>query len=224
MLFRSDAVLDDDGIERFPIRYYHCGEYGEDFGRPHHHACLFNFDFSMKSEECPDGKYYWKDTRGGILYRCKALEDLWSDPDSHENYGFCSVGAVTFDSAAYVARYVLKKLNGEIAPGHYQGRQPEYTTMSRRPGIGKGFFDKYLESDIDLAFREGSITCNGRSYKIPKFYDAKFEISNPEIMEQVREERKLRAMASPDNTPERRRARETFHRARNEMRTRGYEK
>lgn len=30
------------------IRFFHCGEYGTLLNRPHHHACIFNFDFYDK--------------------------------------------------------------------------------------------------------------------------------------------------------------------------------
>ena len=30
------------------IRFFHCGEYGVKFSRPHHHACIFNYDFPDK--------------------------------------------------------------------------------------------------------------------------------------------------------------------------------
>ena len=76
------------------IRFYHCGEYGSLLGRPHYHACLFNFDF-------PD-KYLWKENNGQKLYRSPSLEELWP-------YGYSSIGTVTFESAAYVARYILKR-------------------------------------------------------------------------------------------------------------------
>ena len=33
------------------IRYFHCGEYGSKFGRPHYHACIFNHDFSCNNEQ-----------------------------------------------------------------------------------------------------------------------------------------------------------------------------
>ena len=120
------------------IRFFHCGEYGENFGRPHYHACLFNFDF-------PDRELF--SIRNDVrLYTSDILTDIWGK-------GMCSVGDVTFDSAAYVARYVTKKVTGDLADDHYQSvdldtgeitwRQPEYTTMSRRPGIGRDWYDKY---------------------------------------------------------------------------------
>lgn len=107
------------------IRFFHCGEYGSQFGRPHYHAILFNLDF-------PD-KVFLKEQNGQTLYRSKILEELWP-------FGHSSVGSATFESAAYVARYILKKVNGDAADewyaavdhdtGEFFQRKPEYTTMS----------------------------------------------------------------------------------------------
>lgn len=205
-----------DWLQKHGIRYYYCGEYGDQFGRPHYHACLFNFDFPMKSKEHPDGKVLWKETSGGNLYRCRALEVLWP-------FGFVSVGAVTFDSAAYVARYIIKKINGEMAPGHYMGRQPEFAEQSRRPGIAKAWYEKYKNSDIPLAYRNGFITMNGKTYRIPKYYDNNFEITDPLLFQSVKETRKIKALENPDNTPERLASRKIVHQARHKQRKRGYE-
>lgn len=94
--------------ERFQgttIKFYMCGEYGPKLGRPHFHACLFGIDF-------PDRKL-WKVTDSkSKLYRSEILEKLWTK-------GFSSVGDVNFESAAYVARYIMKKVTGEAAELHY---------------------------------------------------------------------------------------------------------
>lgn len=87
------------------IRFYMCGEYGDKLGRPHFHACLFNHDF--------DDKKLWQTTPSGSrLFRSSDLESLWP-------YGFSSIGDVTFESAAYVARYIMKKVGGDAADEHY---------------------------------------------------------------------------------------------------------
>lgn len=86
------------------IRFYMCGEYGENFGRPHFHACLFGHNF--------DDLKLWKTQNNIPLYRSKILEELWP-------FGHSSVGSVTFESAAYVARYIMKKVTGEAAELHY---------------------------------------------------------------------------------------------------------
>lgn len=149
------------------IRFFHCGEYGEQFRRPHYHACLFNFDFS--------DKVLYKITHSGMrLYNSSALSELWP-------FGFSVIGSVTFESAAYVARYICKKITGEPADEHYQvfrpdtGEvfkiEPEYCTMSRRPGLGKGFYEKYKD---DL-LKNDYVVINGKTVKPPKFYDALFE-------------------------------------------------
>lgn len=183
------------------IRFYHCGEYGENFGRPHYHACIFNFDF-------PDKKI-WKSERGVNLYRSPSLEKLWT-------FGYSSVGEVTFESAAYVARYIMKKITGDAAENHYVWidpetgeifkRKPEYTTMSRRPGIGKSWFEQYA-SDV---YPDDFIVMRGKKMKPPKFYDSQFELISPGEYEILKKRRKRAASKHVDNnTPERLKVRET---------------
>jgi hypothetical protein len=87
------------------IKFYMCGEYGPKLGRPHFHALLFGHDFS-------DRKLWSTTPAGSKLYRSAELEKLWDK-------GFSSVGDANFESAAYVARYIMKKVSGEAAESHY---------------------------------------------------------------------------------------------------------
>lgn len=158
------------------IRYFHCGEYGEKNGRPHYHACLFGFDF-------PD-KVLWQTREGNRLYTSQILNEVWGK-------GYCVIGEVTFDSAAYVARYIVKKLLGasqEQLDAHYGGKTPEYTTMSRRPGIGRGWYDKYKN---DLYPHDYAIV-NEKEVRPPKYYDKIFEVEDPQGFAELKESRRLR--------------------------------
>lgn len=188
------------------IRFYHCGEYGENFGRPHYHACLFNFDFPNKT--------LWKENNGQLLYRSKDLEKLWT-------FGYSSIGSVTFESAAYVARYIMKKINGDQAESHYiwidpetgeiHKRKPEYTTMSRRPGIAKDWFKKF-SSDV---YPDDFIVMRGKKMRPPKFYDSQFEILSPGEYEKIKNTRKRNSLKHVDNnTPERLHVREVVQKSR----------
>lgn len=173
--------------KKFPvrIRFFCCGEYGELLTRPHYHLILFGFNF-------PD-RIFWKCTNGVNLYRSKFLESLWT-------YGYSSVGDVTFESAAYVARYCLKKRNGLMKAMHYRNLVPEFSLMSRKPGIARDWFEKF-EGDVfphDFIVIRDGIKC-----KPPRYYDKIYDLTNPEGMDIVRETRMKSAMASVDNTPER---------------------
>lgn len=145
------------------IRYYHCGEYGEQLGRPHYHALLFNHDFS-------DKKFF--SVRNDLpLYTSDALSELWPS-------GFSTVGSVTFESAAYVARYVMKKVTGARAVDHYQGRQPEYTTMSRRPGIGARWYAQF-KGDV---YPRDKVIVRGVPSRPPRFYDGLLGREDPALL------------------------------------------
>lgn len=170
------------------IRFFHCGEYGDKYYRPHYHACVFNLAFADQT--------FHKMVNGNKLYTSKILEEIWS-------HGFATIGQVTFESAAYVARYILKKMHGANAEILYEGRKPEYVTMSRRPGIGKPWLEKY-KSDVK---RDDKVIMNGVPMKPPKFYGSQFEIEDPKRWAQIKAERKQAALENAENnTWERRKA------------------
>lgn len=180
------------------IRYFHCGEYGSENQRPHHHACIFGYDFPMQSRKNPDGKYLYKEVNGIKLYRSQKLEELWP-------YGFCTIGEVTWESAAYVARYVMKKVNGEKKyeryvkdvnkiTGECKYIEPEYITMSLKPGIGKTWYEKNKQ-DTNKDF----LTVNGTKHKIPKYYDRLLEQVDVWSLEGKKYKRKIKALSKDKN-------------------------
>jgi hypothetical protein len=162
------------------IRYYQCGEYGENFGRPHYHAIIFNHTFS--DMEKVRGKH--KD-----LYTSEILKKIWGK-------GHVSIGTVNFETAAYVANYVQKKINGKNKKEHYElidyntgeivERQQEYATMSRRPGIA----GDWLAINKDDVYPSDFITINGKKMKPPKAYDRQYELLYPEIMADIKKDRR----------------------------------
>lgn len=167
------------------IRFFHCGEYGEKLNRPHYHACLFNHDFS--------DKLLYKRSNDIPLYNSKQLDDLWP-------YGFAVIGDVTFQSAAYVARYIMKKVTGSLSDTHYKGKKPEYTTMSRRSGIGQDWLNKY-SSDV---YPSDEVIINAKKMRPPKYYDRQYELTDPKTFRNLRGARVARAKThGDDNTPER---------------------
>lgn len=179
-------------------RYYMCGEYGERFQRPHYHAILFGFDFDDKKLEIiKNGKQY---------FTSALLSSLWK-------FGSHIITDVNYDTCAYVARYIMKKHLGKNAWRQYHQyideqtgelvghRIPEYTTMSRRSGIGKEWLDKYL---IDVYPRD-KIFMRGKGFlKPPKYYDTLYEVIDPSDFLRIKQARIDAALdRASDNTPDR---------------------
>lgn len=197
------------------IKFYHCGEYGEQYERPHHHACIFNFDF-------PD-KVLLRDMDGVKLYISEELSKLWT-------FGYHTIGDVTFDSAAYVARYVTKKITGDMATEAYcdidyttgeilNERLPEYSSMSRRPGIGAEWYEKYKTSIYNF----DRVIVKEHEVKPPKYYDRLFELENPSEFSSVKIDRKKKAAKSKDNTISRLLQREKVLKAKMKQKQRSFE-
>lgn len=183
------------------IRYYMCGEYGEETSRPHYHAILFGYHF-------PDATL-WSIRRGNRVYRSALLERIWT-------YGHSEIGSVTFQSAAYVARYIIKKQNNQqkvrkldLETGEITDtRIHEYTQMSLKPGIGKSYYEKYT-SDFQ---HDECIIPDGKggskTMPVPTYYRKIQKIQNPEQFEKHRLIRIEKAENNPNNEEQRLKTRE----------------
>lgn len=165
------------------VRYYACGEYGDRLGRPHYHAILFGYDFEDKNVLHQGAvrsfkKTFQKSIVDNTLYTSETLEKVWG-------FGFVTIGEVTFESAGYVARYCTKKITGKRAIAHYKGKEPEFALMSRMPGIGKEWFEKY-QTDV---YPKDFVTLRGIKMQPPRYYDDLLEKQSQNIYNRVKEAR-----------------------------------
>lgn len=152
------------------IRYYGCGEYGTNYDRPHYHVILFNF-FPDDAIAVAPGPY------GGFYYKSMELNKLWP-------FGFVSVGDLSFNSCAYVARYCNKKIKdfGIVR------MNPEFSFMSRRPGIGEVYFREHYDSLVATDRIYAPI--EGRySFSSFRYFDKLIEKINPDVLQDLKEKR-----------------------------------
>jgi hypothetical protein len=166
------------------LRFFHSGEYGEKYGRPHYHALIFGYDF-------PDKKIHYKNEKNPSLnlYTSEELLKYWP-------YGHNMIGNLTYESASYTARYILKKIKQDI-DGTRGDKLPEYCTMSRMPGIGEAWYKKYGWTDCHANDRI-AINRDGKTFysRPPRFYDEllnnekKPEFYNPELYAKIKKQRK----------------------------------
>lgn len=107
----KDNAISIDELQRFlkrlrkklppkAIKYYACGEYGEQFGRPHYHAIIFGLGLDDK----------------------KIFEEAWTK-------GNIKLGTVTYQSCRYVSDYV-GKVDGEKAKELYGEKQLPFKLQS----------------------------------------------------------------------------------------------
>lgn len=188
------------------VRFFMCGEYGEQLSRPHFHACLFGHHIADLKQ--------FKMTPAGTLYTSDSLSRLWG-------LGFVSIGELTKKSAGYVARYSLKKVTGDAADAHYTRVDsetgelveltPEFCRMSLKPGIGANWYRKYGRDVLSI----DSVVHDGRKHRVPRYYDTLHRRADAGALESVKEARALRARVHYlDQTPERLAVREEVQRAR----------
>jgi len=189
-----DLSIDKSEIQKFikrlrkklepkKIRYFGCGEYGDQLGRPHYHLCLFGHQFNdLEIVHHAPRTYYngrYKKGNNNDLYISRQLEkEIWKK-------GFCTVGEVTFESAGYVARYCTKKINGSKQREHYKQKEPEFAIMLRRPGIGTSWLQQYM-TDV---YPKDYHTIKGVKCRPTRFYDSIYKREKLEQFEKIKKER-----------------------------------
>lgn len=155
---------------KIKVRYLACGEYGSLNGRPHYHICLFGY--------CPPDLVDISGFGFSRLYTSQIISSLWP-------YGFNSVGTLTEQSAAYVARYTLKKVD-VLNKKRVDGRTPEFIVSSRRPGLGADWFNRFWS---DVYNHDRVVLQSGFIARPPKYYDRLLEKSHLSLYNKIKAER-----------------------------------
>lgn len=166
------------------IRFFACGEYGENTLRPHYHAIIFGLDLSDFS----DLEQIGKNRQGDHYFTSASLVNIWSK-------GYITIAKVSYETCAYVARYVSKKHSNDSLYLENIGVEPIFCVMSRRPGIGKEYLDLHPDA-LDHDYINISTPTGGRKISMPKYYLKQLALTNPDKYDNIIERRKL---ASFDN-------------------------
>lgn len=210
-LRKAISLKEGRKVHHQKFRYLGCGEYGEKYLRPHYHMVIMGYDF-------PDKKYWQSSTSGMPIYRSRLLEKCWP-------YGFSSIGEANWQTAAYIARYTLKKRKDPQAyqridpeTGEWTELRPEFLIMSK--GIGKDWWKKYrCDTDKDYLIVDGD-----KTVRVPRYYDKLRERSDPESLADIKAAREIEALQrQEEDGPERKLARGIVKRAQTKMLKRGIE-
>lgn len=174
-LNRSHAVLFlkrlRKALQPHRIRYLLVGEYGSTTYRAHYHALIFGEDFT--GDRVSAGK-----TKSGFSqYESALLSQAWG-------LGRCTVQDLTLETAMYCCRYALKSAlprvpgkRGERRKvpwwqhpvyGVWLKREREFQMVSRHPGLGRAWFEKY---SLDVVPHDACVVAGGQEFKPPRYYD-----------------------------------------------------
>ncbi|AXH75719.1 MAG: replication initiator protein [Microviridae sp.] len=181
------------------FRFFACGEYGDETKRPHYHAIIFGLDFHE------DRKKHSTNGRGDILFKCDKLQEIWG-------HGHILIGSFNYASAAYTARYCMKKQTGKDSHNHAQYHRidpttgeiiqvnPEFACMSLRPGIGSAWYEKYKAD----AFPSDFLVHAGKQHPVPRYYSDKLKKEDETTYKKIKLKRlKFRDEHKENSTPDR---------------------
>lgn len=124
------------------FRYYAVGEYGSKTGRPHYHAILFNLP------TCVHGRTIRDNITGAAAWdrccsACQLVGKAWGQ-------GLIECGTVERGSSRYICEnYITKNLrrNDDV---RLKGQHPEFSRMSKMPGIGQPSLWEYASTLMSL--------------------------------------------------------------------------
>ena len=172
------AKYGDDAL----LRFFAAGEYGSQTHRPHYHAIIYGLKLD-------DLKFYKRNSfpQNYDLYNSDWLTKIWSK-------GHVVVGNVTWDTCAYTARYIVKKQYGNAAEVYDKYNfVPEFTQMSRKPGIGRRYYEEEKENIKDCLLRNDMLFISDGSRTVeakpPKYFERLFDFDEPDLMPPLKETR-----------------------------------
>lgn len=162
------------------LRYFACGEYGSKTKRPHFHLIVFGLKLD-------DLVLYKRNFNGDNLYNSAFISKIWDK-------GFCVVGDVTWQSCAYVARYIMKKHIGKDNDFYERYNiEPEFTLMSRKPGIARQYYDEHKDELFYQDFVSIPTKDGGKQIYPPPYFEKLFEDDFPENEVVERKEKRKQA-------------------------------
>lgn len=168
------------------IRFFACGEYGSQTARSHYHAILFGLELN-------DLKVYKTIKQGNkfvTYYTSKTISDIWKK-------GYVIIAPATWESVAYTARYVTKKLNGSDADIYKKLMiEPEFCLMSRKPGIGKQYFDDNYKHIFETNRIYISNLNGSRCVVPPRYYKKALENLDEDLYNKIKSHNKEQAEIS----------------------------
>lgn len=168
------------------IRFFACGEYGSSTFRPHYHAILFNLHLD-------DLEVYKRVEQGFTYYNSPRFSACWSECSKgyRRPIGFAVLANVTWETCAYVARYVTKKLKGAEADFYsLHNIEPEFCLMSRKPGIARQYFEDHPDV-MEYEYINVSTAEGGRKFRPPRYYDYLYDLTVPDDMADLKDKRRL---------------------------------
>lgn len=178
-LFLKRLRKERAGLGGGKIRFFAVGEYGDETQRPHYHLLLFGEDFR-------NDRVSWPTEDGRQAFRSATLAKLWK-------YGHHDIRPLTIETINYCARYVVKKFKSaeekraslervHLLTGECFQVEEEFALMSRKPGIGAHWFEKY-QADT---FPHDYIVSDGKKKAVPKYYMKRLETTNKQLAEEIK--------------------------------------
>lgn len=166
------------------IRFYSVGEYGSQTLRPHYHGIYFG----LSLDDFPDIQPLFLNEFKQQIYTSESLGRIWKN-------GHVSIGNVSWQSCAYVARYNLKKIaHGDSSLALDRKCLPEFALMSRNPGIASNYivdhpeFLEHPEDKIFISDVHGVKPVNG--FYAPSYLMNKVKLTKPDLYASISSERR----------------------------------
>lgn len=170
-LRKKQETSDKWGLD---LRYFYCGEYGENTGRPHHHGIYYGLEIPDLKKKKGDNPYF----------ESEEINKIWG-------MGNVIIAEASPETMAYVAGYVTKKTYGNDNKRYRElGLTPPYCCMSRNPGLGYDYYTSHKEQ----MYADDGLYFNGKKRPIPRYFDKKYEEENPKSLWSIKEKRQSSAI------------------------------